>query len=194
MQADSALQESEEKMSKALVALADGFELCEALMAVDLLRRAHIDVQTIAVGDSLSVRSSNSVTVIADEFAADVDFDSFDALILPGGIPGANNLAESPVISEQCRCFAEGRLLAAICASPAVVLSPLGLLKGRRATAYPGFDSQMDCLEATGNKVVIDGSIITGQALGAAEEFALAIISRLEGADAAERVKRSIVY
>lgn len=181
-------------MPKAIVALAEGFELCEALMAVDLLRRAHIEARTVSMGDSLSVRSSNGVTVTADALASEADFDSADALILPGGIPGAYNLAASDIISAQCLRFAENRLLAAICASPAVVLSPLGLLKGRRATAYPGFDDKMDCLEATGTKVVIDGNIITGQALGAAEDFALAIISELEGPGAAEKVRNSIVY
>lgn len=181
-------------MSKAIVALAEGFELCEALIAVDLLRRAGIDVKTVSVGESLNVSSSNGVTVQADQLANDAEFDSADALILPGGIPGANNLASSSIITLQCRRFAEGRLLAAICASPAVVLSPLGILESKRATAYPGFDKEMNCRRATGEAVVIDGNIITGRALGAGIDFALAVISYLEGREAARKVKNSIVY
>lgn len=181
-------------MSKVLIPLADGFEICEAMMPVDLLQRAGIEVQTFSIGDSLNVRSNNGVTVIADCLAGNVDFDSADALLLPGGMPGATNLAASAIISEQCRRFADNRLLAAICASPEVVLSPLGLLEGRRATAYPGFAEKMNCLKATGTKVVIDGNIITGQAPGAAEDFAFAVISFLEGQDAVEKVKKSIVY
>ena len=180
-------------MKRAIVLLADGFEECEGLLTVDILRRAGVDVVTASVTNGREVLSSHRVTVAADVLAEEADFDGADLLVLPGGMPGTMNLAESSIVHKQCLRFAEDRLLAAICAAPSVLAS-LGLLEGKKATVHPSFAEQMKGAELTGQGVTVDGNIITGQGLGAAIPFALVLAEILMGAETADRISDAICW
>ena len=123
-----------------------------------------------------------------------MDYADFDALLLPGGMPGTENLFENEIVRALACDYAEaGRIVAAICAAP-TVLGRLGLLKSRRATCYPGCEDRLFAAEHVDADTVRDGNIITGRALGAAIPFALEVIAALEGQEAAQNVKSSIVY
>ncbi len=175
---------------KALVALAEGFEEMEAVISIDMLRRAGIEVITAALTDKLLVTGSRKIPVRAD--IAIADFPGLpDVFVLPGGMPGAENLAAAePVNSLLAQCVRQGKIIAAICAAPACVLSPAGILNGKRATCYPGMETQFG-RETTyvRDSVVVDGNIITSAGPGTAFLFAAAIIQRLCGDAAAVKVK-----
>ena len=159
-------------MSKAVIFFAQGLEECEALLCVDILRRAGVEVTIAAVGGERIVTSARQVNVVADALAEELDYAQFDACILPAG-----------------------KKVCAICAAP-TALAAFGVLHGKKATVYPGMDADLTAAGAayTGLPLTIDGNIITGEALGAAIPFALAIARELAGADAAARVKKAIVY
>ena len=177
----------------AVVFLADGFEDCEALLTVDLLRRAGITVITASINEDEEVTSAHDVTVIADIMADLVDFNDADIVILPGGMPGTKNLAANEIVRNACLRFAEKKYVAAICAAPSI-LGELGILGGKEATCYPGFEDKLLGADYCNTGVVVDGNIITGQALGSAIPFALAIIEVLLGKKDAEKVKAAIYY
>ena len=180
-------------MKRTVVVLADGVEECEALLVVDILRRAGIDVVTASVTGSLDILSSHGVRFRADALAEDVDFDGTDLLVLPGGLPGTTHLAESALVREQCLAFAENRLLAAICAAPSV-LAGLGLLDGKPATCHPAFEGKMGNAILSGANVSVAGNIITGRGLGAAIPFAIALLRALGEAQAAADVAGAIGF
>ena len=183
-------------MSKAVIFFAQGLEECEALLCVDILRRAGVEVTIAAVGGERIVTSARQVNVVADALAEELDYAQFDACILPGGIPGVPNLKADATVRQVCTDFAAaGKKVCAICAAP-TALAAFGVLQGKKATVYPGMDADLTAAGAayTGLPLTIDGNIITGEALGAAIPFALAIARELAGADAAARVKKAIVY
>ena len=179
-------------MSKAVIFFAPGLEECEGLLCVDILRRAGVEVTIAAVGGERIVKSARQVNVLAEE----LDYAAFDACILPGGIPGVPNLKADATVRKVCTDFAaQGKIVAAICAAP-TALAAFGVLGGKKATVYPGMDADLTAAGAsyTGLPITIDGNIITGEALGAAIPFALALARTLAGADAANKVKTAIVY
>ena len=183
-------------MAKAVIFFAPGLEECEGLLCVDILRRAGVDVTIAAVGGGKIVKSARQVNVVADALAEELDYAEFDACILPGGIPGVPNLkADATVRAVCCDFAAKGKIVAAICAAP-TALAAFGVLQGKKATVYPGMDADLTAGGAsyTGLPITLDGNIITGEALGAAIPFALALARQLAGADAADRVKKAIVY
>ena len=183
-------------MSKAVLFFADGTEECEALLVADLLRRARVEVIIASAMGRRALVSSHGIHLNADALAEDVDYSDVDMVILPGGIPGTPNLAENKTVTDTCVSFARaGRKVAAICAAP-TALAAFGVLNGKKATVYPGMDADLTAAGAsyTGLPLTIDGSIVTGEALGAAIPFALALARILAGADAANRVKSAIVY
>lgn len=183
-------------MSKAVIFFARGLEECEGLLCVDLLRRAGVEVTIAAVGGSQTVTSARQVNVVADALAEDLDYTAFDACILPGGIPGVDNLKADATVRKVCQEFAAaGKYVAAICAGP-TVLAGFGVLQGKKATVYPGMDAPLTegGAEYTGLPLTIDGNIVTGEALGAAIPFALALARLLAGAEASDWVKKAIVY
>lgn len=174
---------------KALILLAEGFEEIEALTAIDILRRADIEVIVCGISGE-TVAGAHGVKVIADErldkFSGDVD-----AVVLPGGMPGAANLANSKAVREliQRMCKTD-RLIAAICASPALVLAPTGVLDGKRATAYPGMEKDFNRdTTFVEDKVVVDKNIITSRSPGTALLFSLAIVEKLVGKEISEKLK-----
>lgn len=177
-------------MKTSYVFLAEGFEEVEALTSVDLLRRAGMDVKTVTISDSVHVTGAHGVTVIADVLFVDVDWqEEAEWLILPGGMPGASNLAAHKGLCELLlQQNARGEKLAAICASPAVVLAPLGLLKGKKAVCYPGFEGALVESKPSDAQVVVDGNVVTGNGPAAASEFALSLIGVSLGEDAAKKV------
>ena len=183
-------------MSKAVIFFAPGLEECEGLLCVDILRRAGVEVTIAAVGGERVVRSARQVNVVADALAGELDSTGYDAVILPGGIPGVDNLKADATVRRVCTEFAAaGKIVAAICAAP-TVLAAFGLLDGKRATVYPGMDAPLTAAGATytGLPLSVDGNIVTGEALGAAIPFALALAARLAGQPAADKVKNAIVY
>ena len=183
-------------MSKAVLFFADGTEECEALLVADLLRRARVEVIIASAMGRRALVSSHGIHLNADALAEDVDYSDVDMVILPGGIPGTPNLAENKTVTDTCVSFAKaGKMVAAICAAP-TALAAFGVLNGKKATVYPGMDADLTAAGAsyTGLPLTIDGSIVTGEALGAAIPFALALARILAGADAANRVKSAIVY
>ncbi len=170
-------------MPKALVALAQGCEELEAVTIIDLLRRANIEVVTAGLTPE-PVICSRGVVLIADttlEKAATID--DFDVIVLPGGLPGADNLADSPLVMKTLKRMAkEEKYVTAICAAPRV-LAKAGLLAGKRVTAYPGFieNGQFPELNYTGGAVEVDGKIVTSRGPGTAMDFALTLIELLSG-------------
>lgn len=175
---------------KALILLAHGFEEVEALTPIDFLRRAGVDLLIAGVGGK-TIRSSRGVGVVCDALVKDLDAYDFDALILPGGMPGAKNIRESSAAEKCIRSMhRDGRILAAICAAPAVVLDSLGLLEGKRASCYPGFEKQFQGAIFTPERVVWDGNILSSRGPGTAAEFSLALISSLCGEEEAEAIRK----
>ncbi len=177
----------------AVVFLADGFEECEALIVVDILRRAGIETVMASVMGQLDVDSSRHITVRADKPAEEVDFSGADILILPGGKRGTENLAASELVRSQCLAFAREKRLAAICAAP-LLLASLGLLEGKEATCHPDFAPQMKGAVLTGGSVAVSGNITTGQGLGAAFPFAFELVRQLTGGDKVRQIKEAICY
>jgi len=180
---------------KALVLLAEGFEEVETVTPITYLRRAGVEVTTAAIGESLTVKGARGIQVLADttlEKASGADV--WDAVIVPGGMSGAANLAAcertGALLKEMA---AAGKLVCAICASPAVVLAPLGLLAGKKFTCYPDMEEKVTEGKWSPDRVVTDGSIITSRAAGTTGEFAAAIIGQLLGEDARKKVADSVL-
>lgn len=183
-------------MSDVFVFLAEGFEEIEALTPVDLLRRAGISVETVSIGRSLLVTGRSGITVKADRLLSETALDEAGMLVLPGGMPGTKYLGECKILTEKVAAFAKNpaKRIAAICAAP-TVFGQLGLLKGKRATCYPGLEGKLDgALVVTDEKVVVDGNITTSRGAGTAMDFALSLIAQLKDEETAARVKAGIVF
>ncbi len=174
------------------VFLAEGFEEIEALTPVDILRRAGLSVQTVGVTGK-RVRGSHSIEVTADIELTELQDPSPEALILPGGMPGTKNLAASDTLCALLKANQEKTLLCAICAAPSV-LGKLGLLKGKKATSFPGFESELIGAQVEPDGVVTDGSVITGKGAGAAADFGFAIVEKVKGKQAADSLRQTMCY
>jgi len=177
-------------MKRVVVLLADGFEEVEAVTPIDFLTRAGCDV-TIAGVTGEMVTGAHGVTVKSDVTVSDCTRD-FDAVVVPGGMPGASNIAESADAVALIReVYESGAILGAICAAPAVVLAPTGILDGKEATCYPGFESGFKTTKFSENRVVIDGRIVTSRGPGTAAEFAVTLAGMLAGPKAADELRTS---
>lgn len=176
-------------MRPSYVFFADGFEEIEALTVVDVLRRAGMPVVTMSIYDAPEAIGAHGVTVVADEaFNPDLLEDA-EWLICPGGMPGASNLAECETLCEILQEHNEkGEKIAAICASPSVILGPLGLLDGRDAVCYPGMEDGMIGANVLDQRVAVDRNIVTGNGPASAAKFALTIASISMGEDVAADV------
>lgn len=179
---------------KTLVILAEGFEETEAITVIDILRRAKIRV-TVAGVSGTKVKGSHSITVIADK-KLDKAEPGYDCLVLPGGMPGAINLAASKKLkSILLEMHSKKKIVAAICAAPSVVLAPAGILANKSATGYPGMRKNFNKnIRYKHKKVVACDNIITSQGPATAMQFALAIVERLAGIQTAERIKKAVLY
>jgi len=176
---------------KVLVAIADGTEELEAVTIIDVLRRAEADVTVASVGD-IQITASRGVKLVADAVISDCVGSVYDLIVLPGGMPGAEHLRDSKELTEMLKeQAASGRLYAAICASPAVVLKPHGLLGNKKATCYPSLLSELDNPEQA--KVVVDGNCITSQGPGTALEFSLKLIELLFDKQKSRQVAKAML-
>lgn len=181
-------------MAKVYIFLADGYEEIEGLTVVDLLRRANIDITMVSVTGSVNVTGSHKITSLADILYEDADFSDADMLVLPGGMPGTNNLQEHKGLDSLLKEFAaKNKMLSAICAAPRV-LGSKGLLMGRKATCYPGHEEALLGAQVLSNVVVEDDNIITSKGMGTAIDFSLAIIRKLIGDREASKIANSIQY
>jgi 4-methyl-5(b-hydroxyethyl)-thiazole monophosphate biosynthesis len=180
------------------VLLAEGFEEVEAFTPVDYLKRAGIEVCLISVGRERAVTGSHGIVVFTDMMAKLTPIvPDWDGLILPGGMPGSRNLADSIEVNSLLRKAEKNSLLiCAICAAPALVLGRKGLLDERAWTCYPGMEDEAGSPAIENwkeERVVVDGNIITSRAAGTAGEWSLKIIEKLEGAEAAAKVAKSVL-
>jgi 4-methyl-5(b-hydroxyethyl)-thiazole monophosphate biosynthesis len=172
----------------ALVPIADGTEEMEAVCIIDILRRAGVEVTVASVG-ALQVTASRGVRLVADRTIADCADERYDLIALPGGMPGAEHLRDSAVLTALLkRQQEEGRLYAAICAAPVVVLQHHGLLAGLQATCHPGVAGQLQDPASLASRVVVDGTCVTSRGPGTAVEFALVLVELLYGAEKARSV------
>ena len=178
-------------MKTSYLFLAEGFEEIEALSTVDVMRRAGMEVYTVSITSDKQVKGANGVTVIADKTISDIDADDAEWLIVPGGMPGATNLASCGKLSDMLsvQWNKQGKI-AAICAAPAVVLGPLGIVRGQDCTCYPSFKD--DLVSAGGQyldmRVVESGNLITANGPSSALLFAFAIVANTLGPDVASSV------
>jgi 4-methyl-5(b-hydroxyethyl)-thiazole monophosphate biosynthesis len=173
-----------------MVPLANGFEEIEAMAVVDILRWAGIQVDMVGVVGSV-ITGARGVRVMVDKRLNEMKADDYDGIVLPGGDPGYSNLSKSRLIVDAVHSLNDrGKLIAAICYSP-MLLSKIGLLEGRTATIYPGKEREIPY--PRGEKVVVDGNIITSQGPGTAIDFALAIVEYLLGPEKAANMRRVVV-
>lgn len=178
---------------KVLVPIADGTEEIEAVCIIDVLRRAGAEVVVASVG-ALQITASRGVRIVADRLIAECIEDTFDLIVLPGGIPGAEHLRDSPELKALLRRQKEeNRYYGAICAAPAVVLESHGLLEGIRATGHPNFMDRLDPARADAARVVVDGRCVTSRGPGTALEFALELVALLFGRAHADAVAAPMV-
>lgn len=180
-------------MKKVALFLANGFEEIEALATVDILRRAQIPVVTVSVSDEIVITGAHDIRVIADTLYSETDFSEVEVLLLPGGMPGAKHLNEHEGLKRLIRKYNErGNMIAAICAAP-MVLGGLGLLHGRNATCYPGFEAKLTGANVTGEKVVVDANITTGRGPGLAFDFALTLVEQIAGIETRKEVENGLL-
>lgn len=191
---NSLIHREETIMKKTAILFAEGYEEVEALTVVDLLRRAKIGCDIVAVKEVDEVTGSHGISVRADKTLSQLEVEQYDGLILPGGLRGVNNLAADERVIDMLRRFAAvGKLTAAICAGP-TVLAKAGLLEGRKACCYPGMEDQLTGALACTEAVVADGSIITSRGLGTAIPFALALVAYFQGEAQALALAKAIVF
>ena len=181
-------------MSHALVFIADGFEEIEALTSVDLLRRGGVDVKTVSVGGGNLRKGAHGVQILCDTLLSSADWDQADMLVLPGGWPGAENLGQDTVLTGKLKEFADDpkKWVAAICAAP-YVLGGLGLLRGKRATCYPGFEPKLIGANVTGEAVEVSDNVITGKGPGLVMNFGLALVAAIKNDAVAEEVAAGLL-
>ena len=173
--------------------LANGFELVEAMTPLDMLRRGGKEVLTVSITDSYEVTSSNGVTVKSDRLISKLPSDIPEAVILPGGMPGASNLKQSQTVCDiTVRTANAGGLVAAICAAPSL-LGAWGMLSGKRAICYPGFEEKLTGAIIAEKKPVRDGNIITAPGAGAAMDFALLLVASLYGEETSENLRKAVL-
>jgi 4-methyl-5(b-hydroxyethyl)-thiazole monophosphate biosynthesis len=182
--------------------LANGFEEIEALMPLDLLRRADVEVTTVAINgsgaDERCITGAHGISVLADISAADFVLpNDVEMVILPGGMPGATNLDASPLVDSVLRtAYARGAHLAAICAAP-LVLGRRGYLEGRRATCYPGFEKELTGAAVVSGGCVIDtsekGTVVTAAGMGVAYDFGMKLVELLRGKACADHIHSAVM-
>lgn len=175
------------------VLLAEGFEELEAMAPVDLLRRAGASVQTVSITKDKIVTGARGIPAVADILLEDVHFEAMEMLVLPGGYPGYENLEKCLAVLELLQAaHEEKKTIAAICGAPSVP-GKMGLLKGQKATCYPGMEDTLGCDFAEG-AVVESGHFITSRGAGTAVDFALALVAKAVSPEKAAEIAKGIVY
>lgn len=181
-------------MSRIGIFMANGCEEIEGLTVVDMVRRAGIEIDMISINDDKQVAGAHGIVFMADVTKKEADFDSYDGIVLPGGMPGTTNLGADETVDQVIRDFAaKGKLVTAICAAPSV-LGLAGLLEGKMATSYPGFEEKLSGAEYLEAEVVADENIITSRGMGTAIAFSAEIIRYFTDDDTVEKLLKSIIY
>jgi len=181
-------------MSKVCIFLANGFEEIEGLTVVDLLRRAGIEIDMISITEQREVTGSHNIKVTSDKLFSEADYESYDMLVLPGGMPGTLNLgAHEDLVALIKNYQKEGKWITAICAAPSI-LGDNNILEGKKAICYPGYEERLTKAIITNEKVVTDQNIITSRGMGTAIDFGLVIIEKLINQETALKIKNSICY
>lgn len=181
-------------MNDICVFFGDGYEEIEALTVVDILRRASIPVKMVSVTGEREATGSHQITVKMDCLLSELDFGKVEMIVLPGGMPGTKNLENCAELMEQVDAFIkEERPVSAICAAPSI-LGHRGHLKGRQACCFPGMEGHLEGAEVRCDPSVVSGNITTGRGLGAAIPFALSILERYQGKEAAQAMAEKIVF
>ncbi len=179
---------------KAYVLLAEGFEIAEATLPIDIMKRARIDVQTISIGAERTVKASCGVPVVADALLSESDLGDGSLLFLPGGMPGTMNLRASQAVTDVIMSyFKAGKWLGAICAAPSAY-GVLGILNGQEATCYPGFEKELTGATPLQNECVRSGQFITGCGAGAAFSVGRECAAVLVGEETADAVLRQMMF
>lgn len=181
-------------MKRAVMLFAEGFETVEALMVVDLLRRGGVEVTMTSINEDDMVRSSQGIGVEMDATMDEIDVLDYDAVILPGGMPGTIHLGESEAVKNTLLLMNENdKIVSAICAAPGV-LGKHGLLEGKNACSYPEHEVNLLGAHVSREPVVVDGNIVTSRGLGTAMEFGFQLLELLVSKEKADEVKTAIVY
>lgn len=181
-------------MSKAYIFLADGFEEIEGLTVVDILRRAGIQIQMVSIMGRTAITGSHGIQVEADLLFEDGDLKDADLYVLPGGMPGTRHLGAHEGLGCLLKEAAEaGKKVAAICAAPSV-LGGLGILEGKRAVCYPGFEEKLTGAKVSMDPVMVSENVITSRGMGTAIPFALKLTAELLGQETADKLAASIIY
>jgi 4-methyl-5(b-hydroxyethyl)-thiazole monophosphate biosynthesis len=180
-------------MKKAIVLLAKGFEEVEALTVVDVLRRGGVHCITCSIDEEEDVMGCHSIHLKANNLLKKVDVNKYDALVIPGGMPGASNLRDNEEVIGLVKKFSEeNKIIAAICAGP-IVLGKAGVLKDKKVTCYPGFEQQLGTNLCNEEIVVQDGNIITSRGPATAIYFAFKILENLEDIEIVEKLKEDML-
>ncbi len=178
---------------KVAVHLAEGFEEIEAVSIIDVLRRAEIETLVVSVTEKPEVTGSHGIKITADQLFEAVDYKTVEMIVLPGGMPGAQNLKNHNALGEQILQFNKsGKPLGAICAAP-MVLGNLGILANQKATCFPGFEDQLTGAQVTAEDVVTSGKIVTGRGPGVAIKFALKIVETIKGKELADELGKKMI-
>lgn len=176
------------------VFLAEGFEEIEAITPIDILRRANCTVTTVSVTGELNVMGAHAIPIVADKLFDDCSFADADALCLPGGLPGAHNLnAHEGLKTLITNKHAQGTILVANCAAP-LIFGGLGILQGKKATCYPGYEDTLLGAYSTGAQCVVSDTIITGNGPGASAKVAFALVEKLQGKDVAIQWEQGMMF
>lgn len=181
-------------MAEVCVFLADGFEEIEGLTVVDLLRRAEISTVMVGIQGKREITGSHHIQVQADMLLEELNTEDTQLLVLPGGMPGTANLGSCQQLTDLLQKWnSQGKRIGAICAAPSV-LGNLGILKGKKAVCYPGFEDKLLGAEVLMERVVTDQNVTTSRGMGTAIPFGLELISLLRGTETAEKIRNSIIY
>lgn len=180
-------------MSLVYAFLVDGFEEIEALAVVDLLRRAEIEIEMISVTDKKEVTGSHNITIQTDKLYSEVNIEKADLLFLPGG-PGTPNLQKHEGLIQALKQFNDnGKRIAAICAAPSI-LGELGMLNGKKATCFPGYEDKLIGAELVRDKAITDGNITTARGMGTSIELGLELIRLLDSKEKADDIAETIQF
>lgn len=182
-------------MKRVVMTFADGFEMVEALTVVDILRRGGVEILMCSITDDLLLTSAHQVKIQMDGFLKDIDINTVDGIILPGGMPGTTNLANSTLVCDWVKQLnAEKKLVAAICAAP-TVLGKCGILADKKATCYPTHEKDLNAREVINSQmVVVDENVVTSRGMATAMEFGFKLLSILTDDETSQKIRESVIF